>query len=285
MSFFNYAYDPGSRITRIVSTDGTADYNYDDHDELTDVAYTNPALPDELYRYDENGHRTESSRNGRGYETDPNTANRLKSDGTYTYKYDDEGNTTRRVRTDGQADANGSTVREFTWDYRNRLTRVTDSTAGGIVVQEVTFTYDSMNRRISKTVGGTSTLFVYDREDVLLDFAGTALDTRYFHGPGIDQVLAQEKASTGTQWLLADHLGSTRAVVGNGGAVQLVNYDAYGNPVGALPSRYGFTGREYDAETGLYYYRARYYDAAIGLVHRRRFIQSREQAREFLRIC
>lgn len=31
----------------------------------------------------------------------------------------------------------------------------------------------------------------------------------------------------------------------------------------------GFTGREYDAETGLYYYRARHYDPGTG-----RFIQS-----------
>jgi RHS repeat-associated protein len=32
---------------------------------------------------------------------------------------------------------------------------------------------------------------------------------------------------------------------------------------------YGFTGREYDCETGLYYYRARYYNPAIG-----RFLQT-----------
>ena len=33
---------------------------------------------------------------------------------------------------------------------------------------------------------------------------------------------------------------------------------------GTQSSRYGYTGRELDAETGLQYNRARYYDAAIG---------------------
>ncbi|WP_284176677.1 RHS repeat-associated core domain-containing protein, partial [Frigidibacter sp. SD6-1] len=32
---------------------------------------------------------------------------------------------------------------------------------------------------------------------------------------------------------------------------------------------YGFTGREYDAETGLYHYRARVYDPGVG-----RFLQA-----------
>jgi RHS repeat-associated protein len=43
------------------------------------------------------------------------------------------------------------------------------------------------------------------------------------------------------------------------------DYDPYGNPIAAATqSGYAFTGREWDAETGLYYYRARYYDPKIG---------------------
>ena len=33
---------------------------------------------------------------------------------------------------------------------------------------------------------------------------------------------------------------------------------------GSMPNPFTYTGREYDAETGLYYYRARYYDAEVG---------------------
>ena len=49
-------------------------------------------------------------------------------------------------------------------------------------------------------------------------------------------------------------------------------YDAFGareQTVSAVLQDYGFTGREFDPETGLYYYRARHYDAGQG-----RFIQS-----------
>jgi len=45
------------------------------------------------------------------------------------------------------------------------------------------------------------------------------------------------------------------------------SYDAFGKITqisGALSQPYGYTGREYDAESGLYYYRARTYDPAIG---------------------
>jgi RHS repeat-associated protein len=45
-------------------------------------------------------------------------------------------------------------------------------------------------------------------------------------------------------------------------------YDSFGNLLSQsdadFATRYLFTGRELDAETGLYYYRARYYDAALG---------------------
>ena len=43
------------------------------------------------------------------------------------------------------------------------------------------------------------------------------------------------------------------------------DYDPWGNPAATpAPDGYAFTGREWDAETGLYYYRTRYYDPAAG---------------------
>ena len=104
-------------------------------------------------------------------------SNRLVSDGTYNYDYDDEGNMFRRTRISG-TEPDGSSIREFRWDHRNRLTSVIDKRSDGTATQEVGFTYDGINRRISKSVDTTPedaidttlTHFVYDREDVLLDF-------------------------------------------------------------------------------------------------------------------
>jgi RHS repeat-associated protein len=44
-------------------------------------------------------------------------------------------------------------------------------------------------------------------------------------------------------------------------------YDSFGKVLttsGTVDTRYKYTGRELDAETGLYYYRARYFDANVG---------------------
>ena len=47
------------------------------------------------------------------------------------------------------------------------------------------------------------------------------------------------------------------------------SYDAWGNgtasgPAAGIAQPFRFTGREWDADSGLYYYRARYYDPSIG---------------------
>jgi RHS repeat-associated protein len=61
-----------------------------------------------------------------------------------------------------------------------------------------------------------------------------------------------------------------RALVDNTGVIRnRYEYDAFGGLNSAMAgatddSRYRYTGREFDAETGLYYYRARYFDTNSG---------------------
>ena len=70
----------------------------------------------------------------------------------------------------------------------------------------------------------------------------------------------------------ADHLGSIRYLTDTSGAiVNAYDYDSYGRPmfgVTAFDQPFAYTGREWDAATGLYHYRARAYDAETG-----RFLQ------------
>ncbi|MBW4497542.1 MAG: hypothetical protein KME26_31650 [Oscillatoria princeps RMCB-10] len=270
ISFFGFNYDTASRITQIADLDGTADYTYDDRDQLTGANHSNSNNPDESYSYDGNGNRVSSSVNGSGYVTGVN--NRLQKDGIYNYQYDDEGNLIRRTEI-----ATGK-VREFEWDYRNRLVGVVDKDAANAVIQQVAFTYDAMDRRIAKSVNGAVTHFVYDGDNVLLDFVdsdGTAgpnqpvLDRRYLHGPVVDQVLAQDSGAGNVVWHLADHLGTVRDLANSSGAVvSHLTYDSFGNVIaqtnGTIMTRYLFTGREFDEETGLHYYRARYYNGTVG---------------------
>ena len=80
---------------------------------------------------------------------------------------------------------------------------------------------------------------------------------------------------------MTDHLGSTVALADSSGAiVSSTSYDSFGNAApkqaagsaasGAgnaapnIATSYRYTGREYDADTGLYYYRNRWYDPETG---------------------
>jgi RHS repeat-associated protein len=276
---FQIEYDAASRVAKTTDIDGSTDYNYDARDQLTAADHAAAGNPDETYQYDANGNRVSSSLHGTGYVTGP--GNRLQSDGTFNYVYDGKGNLVRRTEI-----ATG-TVREFDWDQRGRLVELDDRAGvGQAATQVVTYTYDALNRRIGKSVDADgagaglpkATLFVYDRDNVTLEFVDTdgaagpasaTLNRRNLHGPAVDQILAQQDAAGNIFWMLTDHVGTVKDVVNNSGTViNHMVYDAFGNVVSqtnsAVETRYRFTGREFDAESQLYYYRARYYDAGLG---------------------
>ena len=220
----------------------------------------------EGYSYDANGNRTMT-----GYQT--GAGNRLSSDGVYNYAYDDEGNLLTKTRiSDGQRT-------EFVWDYRNRLSGVLVKDASGNVLQDTVFTYDVNDRRIGKWVdpdgpgplAAVQTWTVYDGANPYADFDGSgSLTTRYLSDPRVlDALFARVAADGTTAWYLRDNIGSVRQVVGPTGTVlDAITYDSFGNVLSetdpAAGDRFKYTGREYDAELGIYYYRARYYDPATG---------------------
>src|SRR5262249_19805512 len=88
-------------------------------------------------------------------------------------------------------------------------------------------------------------------------------------GSGTDNILSQQDAGGKVIWSLADAQGTVRDLVDSSGNVaDHVKFGAFGLVVSqtnaASSNRYLYTGREFDAETGLYYYRARYYDPEAG---------------------
>jgi RHS repeat-associated protein len=115
----------------------------------------------------------------------------------------------------------------------------------------------------SRTAGGLTTSFLYDGVEIALDRSeGSVVD--YLSGPRIDEKLRQANAS-GALFFLQDHLGSTAALADSAGNVtERIQYDPFGNTEGSATSRYGYTGRERDALSGLMYYRARWYDPQQG---------------------
>ncbi|MEM7758756.1 MAG: FG-GAP-like repeat-containing protein [Cyanobacteria bacterium P01_A01_bin.40] len=260
---YNWVYDETNRLTQYNSPEGTANYSYDDLDQITAADYDYQS--DENYSYDDNGNRV-----GDGYVTGEN--NQLLSDGIYNYEYDAEGNRVRRIEI-----ATGI-VTEYEWDYRNRLTSVVTKDSSGNVVANSGYTYDAFNKRIAKSVdadgdgAGQAVVerYVLDGDHIALTFDGEGnLTERFLHGTEIDQIIAQENSNGEVLWALTDHQGSVKMLLDNDGSVvNNITYDAFGGiTIESNPNvnfRFGYTGREHDEETGLDYYGARYRDPSLG---------------------
>ncbi|OXU15449.1 RHS repeat-associated core domain-containing protein [Sedimentisphaera salicampi] len=108
---------------------------------------------------------------------------------------------------------------------------------------------------------------------------------QYIYGPGVDNPVAMltysNDAITGLYFYHTDALGSVAAMSSsNGHIAETYRYTPYGRPTiydaggqqitqSSIGNPYMFTGRRYDAGTGLYYYRARMYSPKIG-----RFLQT-----------
>lgn len=248
-----YQYSTAQQITQIIEPTNTRSYGYDVVDRLTSAAYTNPSQSSENYAYDSVGNRTSSHLSASyAYQR----FNRLTNTSSVSYEYDANGNLISKT------DAGGTWT--YNWDFENRLKQVIKP--GG---ESVSYKYDALGRRIQRTPSaGVSTNFVYDGQDVIKDINSDGSTVDYLNGPGIDNKLRltdSRLAATGPLYFVQDQLGSTTALTNsNGGVVAQIKYDAFGNSTGSSLTRYDYTGRERDPDTGLIYYRARWYDPQVG---------------------
>jgi RHS repeat-associated protein len=171
--------------------------------------------------------------------------------------YDSNGNTLTKTV--------GSDTTSYTWDFENRMSSVTLPGGGGAV----SFKYDPLGRRIYKSLstGGTS-VFEYDGDNLIeeTNSSGTVI-ARYEQTQNIDEPLAMLRSSA-TSYYQADGLGSVTSLSNGAGALaQTYTFDSFGKQTassGSLVNPFQYSGRESDAETGLYFYRARSYDQSTG---------------------
>ena len=267
---FTYGHDALSNRNSLTQTRSaltaapSLTFGYDAIDQVTSATHPLPANPVETFTSDAVGNRL--LRDGEVTNSVFDGANRLTEDETFLYTYDLNGNLETKTEKVGGA------VTTYIYDAENRLIQIDfpDLTTA-------TYRYDGLARRIEKDVAGVVTRYVYDAEDILLEYDGTnALLARFTHGPGPDDPLAMERDldASGTFeagevfFYHTDGLVSVTELTDSTGAVaRAYAYDAYGqiaDEVGTLANPYAYTGREFDAESGLYFYRARYYDSAAG---------------------
>ena len=220
---------------RTAKNDGTlTTYVYDNVYRLTS------ANPGEVFTYDNAGNRLTDA--GNLYTI--NVGNTLAAKGSTVYTYDGFGNTiTRGTQT-------------FTWNSANQLTGF-----NGIA----TYQFDAFGRRISKTVNGVTTKFIYDGQDIIASITGGVI-THYVHGSGVDEHLGFSRSGT-SFFYHADGLGSITKITNSAQTVVLsYTYDSFGNSTvtGTVDQPYRFTGAFYDAESNTQQHRARTLDMSTG---------------------
>ncbi|MEX2206575.1 MAG: RHS repeat-associated core domain-containing protein [Myxococcota bacterium] len=201
--------DAASRVTS---------YGYDDLDRLTSADHpTLPAPQDtlpsvETFSYDGVGNRTMS-----GYAHDAN--HRLRESPGHSYDYDDDGNT--RVRDPGLA---GEAT--YTWDLDSRLTAYVSGATSA------TYQQDSFARRLKKTVGATTTWYLWSGDHLLAEYSGSGTrSTRYTPLDGFAP--AQMAVPNGGGELIhdvhADRLDTPRVMTdATGSVVWEAAYESYG---------------------------------------------------------
>ena len=258
----------GNLLTSVTSSDGTVTYTYDAIGQLLSAAYSNESITDESYTYDANGNRTSAT----GSASVVGADNQLLSDGTYYYAYDAEGNRIAKfidTDADGLLDEGDTSITQYTWDARNRLTEVTNyATYGGSASQVVDYFYDAENRWIAESIDSDGdgqidrTLgFVYDGDQIALQFESSS-PLPLGEGQGEGSALTASDLSHRYLWqanavdqLLADEalLSATGSASGGGGGSDGYDLTAPGDVLWSLTDHLG-TVRDlatYDASTGI----------------------------------
>ncbi|MEZ0539976.1 type VI secretion system tube protein TssD [Fibrella arboris] len=180
-----------------------------------------------------------------------------------TYEYDAEGNLTRKTTAKGE-------VWQYEWAGNGMLSQVVRPDG-----QPVSFTYDALGRRLSKSYKGKTTRWVWEGNKPLHEWSELSLDgqnteaviTWLFEEDSFAPI-GKLQGST-RHSILTDHLGTPLELVNQSGQrTWQAQTTAYGRIRLSEGTRaecpFRFQGQYEDIETGLYYNRFRYYDPQEG---------------------
>ena len=261
-----YEYDSTYRLTRVVPGVDPAQVaeianNATDNSDVPDVS----ATAETTYQLDGVGNWSTRNDQGTGEIFTANEMNEYATVDGVAQSHDDNGN----LAEDGE--------RKYFHDFANRLVRIIDAADDSVAI----YTYDAPGRRASKTVGEVITEFLYDGHHVIEEHEDGDVARHFVFGPRIDEALELMDIGGGQYFYHQNYLGSTVALSDDSGSVlERYAYSEYGETklvsgaglyaiaLSSVGNPFQYTGRRFDAESGLYFYRARYYDAEHG-----RFLQ------------
>ncbi len=275
----------------IPANPGLTAWGYDILGQVTRADHSVNNTLDRAYQYDSIGNRMEARDGVTAVTGTPNyTANNLNQYSVAAgvtlpttpapAPHDLDGN----LRFDGGVNKNNE-PREYVWDAENRLItvkRVSDEAT------LVSYIYDSQSRRIVRTQGASTTLYLYDSFNCIAEYSRSTgvsptLQTTRLWGidlsgtmqgaGGVGGMLSERHHSgTGTAtsfYPTFDGNGNvSEYLAATGSPVAHFEYDPFGNTVvntdTAGTFTYRFSTKPIDSVTGWFYYQYRYYDPVTG---------------------
>ncbi|WP_375447099.1 type VI secretion system tube protein TssD [uncultured Fibrella sp.] len=254
-----YQWQAGSLLASIDdSLTGTSQYTYNENGALTQAHYADGNT--ELRSWDLLGNLFETeSKSDRLY----NAGGQLISNQQATYEYEAEGNLAKKTTRLGQTWA-------YEWSDNGSLTSVLRPDG-----ERVIFTYDALNRRISKSYKTKTTYWLWDgnvpihewEEEAANEQSDTVI-TWLFEESSFAPVgkIAHESHYS----IVTDHIGTPLEMIDQSGqSTWQAETTSYGRIRVSKGTRsdcpFRFQGQYEDVETGLYYNRFRYYAPHEGI--------------------
>jgi RHS repeat-associated protein len=262
LSSFAYTLNNDDMRTYVVEADNsTVTYSYNGIGRLTGETRTGTNAFTASYTLDGEGNRTSQTigANTTSFTLNDDYELTATSGGfANSYSYNANGEQTGRT-------LNGA-AHTLGYDYEGQLTQITQGQnttdprqrhpgAGPV--------YDALGCRYSRTAGGTTTVFYYAGNQVLLEKQGDTFTAAYTHGNAL--------LRRNSEYPLYDGHGSERTVTNGSETVTgTINFEAFGQTAGSTgssssPYMYaGAWGYRTDGDAGLMHVGARYYDAQVG---------------------
>ncbi len=239
----NYTYDGMNRL----KSENNVQYSFDDFGNRAAMTGDGKAT---TYTYDLNNRLIQS------IEVAGDTTT------TENYSYDPNGNQISKsiaiIKPEGEArsysmgEATNGHIAFYDYDCYNRLVEVDTNGVAS------TYTYAPDGLRLSKTVDGVTTTFVYDDANIIEEVTPT--DTKKYYR-GIEIVKNDDNL-----YYIYSGQGDVAILTNAEDIVASYTFDAYGNQLeeNAIYNPFGYRGEYQDLCSGLIYLRNRYYDPSIG---------------------
>ena len=244
----------GRIVTKTTPLDSSI-LTYDSMGQLTSVDHATGV--DESFAYDVAGNPAAGT-------IGPD--NRLLTLGDLTFTYDNEGNvSTRTNSTTGE-------IRSYEYDHRNQLTSVTVQANSGAPAEVVAeYQYDYLGRLMSRSENGQKTWLLSERNTVFAEFRDGEQEVSkvYFYDlADVENRYGEWHDDDTFVWYLTDQIDSVTGTLDRDGTpLAWVDYDSFGQPLGAVPADFGnhrYAGRYWNEAAGLYENQLRHYDPVTG---------------------